>query len=112
MALRSQVINLVQGDFGNAMTIALTDRRTRLPLDLTGVTTATMKFRAVGDTTVLFTETLTVDVPATDGTLTLSFTEGNLDIDAGRYEGEINLASATRSMTPYELIQFRVREDA
>ncbi|HQR20120.1 MAG TPA: hypothetical protein PKV98_04600 [Burkholderiaceae bacterium] len=113
MALRSQIINLVQGDFGNAMTIALTDRRTRLPLDLTGVTTATMKFRAVGSATVLFTESLTIQAPPTAGLLTLSFTSPNLDnVAAGRYEGEITLANLTRNLTPYELIQFRVREDA
>jgi hypothetical protein len=111
MALRSQIVNLVQGDFGNAMDIRLRDRRTREYIDLTGVTAAVLKFRAAGSTTTLFTETLVIDTPLTDGHLILTFTSGNLDIDPGMYEGEIQLTSATREQTPYEVIKFRVRED-
>jgi hypothetical protein len=110
MALRAQVVNLVRGDYGNDITIRLRDRKTRLYINLTGVTAAVMKFRAVNSTTVLFTETLTIESPATDGRLTLRFTNGNLDLAAGRYEGEVQLTSASREQTPYETIQFRVRE--
>lgn len=111
MALRQQVVNLVQSDYGNELTIRLRDRRTRNYIDLTGITSAKLYFRSIEGTTTLFTENLTIESPLYEGRLTLRFTVNHLDIPAGRYEGEVELSNLARKLTPYELIQFRLRED-
>jgi len=101
---------LVQGDTGPQFQITLTDEDSGAVIDLTGGT-VTLHFRAVGSTTVLFSRLFTL-TDAANGVATLQFNSGDLDQDAGRYEGEIEvvLASGVRE-TLYDRMKFRLRED-
>lgn len=109
MALRSEVILLVAYDVGQVVDLFLTDRDNGNPIDLTGVTTAKLAFRAAGTTTVLHDQALTI-VSTTGGQLRLTTPAGFLDHPAGRYEGEVRLSDGVNDKTVYDLVQFRLRD--
>ena len=128
----AEKIYLVQGDSRPDVICELSDQKTGDPVAIDGAT-ARMKFRKVGVTTTLTTLTGTllpgVTVVAADGTSSVSvdapynvagaggrvqFVWGatDLNIDAGDYEGEIEVTfSNNKIQTVYDVLKFKVRED-
>jgi hypothetical protein len=105
-------IKLVQGDTGPQLKLTLTDEETGEPIDLTGAS-ATMKFRAVGSTSTLFTRTGFINSQtAIDGIVVFIWQTGDLDLDAGSYEAEVEIIfDGGMRQTVYKLLSFFLRED-
>lgn len=108
----SEKIKLVQGDSRPALVVTLTDDTTGDPIDLTG-STVLLKFRDVGGDTVLSTINGTVaGTPLGLVVFHWAATPGSLDIEAGDYEGEIQITFADGQVqTVYDLLKFKVRAD-
>lgn len=107
----AEKIKLVQGDTRPQVRLALTDENAGEVLDLTGAT-VTLHFRAVGESTSLFSrQGYVLDAP--NGIAVISWQTGDLDVPAGEYEGEIEVywASTGARQTVYDLLKFKVRED-
>lgn len=105
-------INLVQGDTGPQIKSTLTRADTGLAEDLTGATIK-MHFRKKDTTTLLFSlDNVAGDDDLEDGITLFTFGAGQLDIDPGYYEAEIEVvfAGGTRE-TVYEEIEFYLRGD-
>lgn len=106
----SDVIKLVQGDNRPEITITVTDESTGNVVSLAGATEA-MRFRKKGTETVLATLVGTHVTDGTDGRTRFSFTGSALDVEAGLYEGEVEITFAGGDkQTIYDTLQFRVRE--
>lgn len=105
-------INLVQGDTGPQIKVTLTRSDTGAVQDLTGATVV-MRFRKKRSTTVLFTLTnQSGDDDKTSGIALFAFSAGQLDLDEGYYEGEVEVvASGGTRETVYEIVDFYLRED-
>jgi len=101
----------VQGDTGPQIKVTITDADGS-PVDLTSGT-VTLHFRAAGTTTLLFSRPLVITTAnQTNGVALLQWASGDLDIDAGNYEGEIETVTATgQRETQYSLLKFKIRED-
>lgn len=105
----SEKIKLVQGDTRPQVKVTLTDDTTGDPIDL-GTGTVRMRFRAAGDSTVLSTLVGTI-VNSVGGVVVFSWPDGALNVDAGDYEGEIEITFAdTTVQTVYDLLKFKLRE--
>lgn len=106
------MIYLVKDDIGTQVKAILTREDTGQTVDLSDATVR-MKFRAVGSSTVLTTltsEATTGD--AGNGIAIFSFGSGDLDLDAGSYEGEIEATFDSGNIeTVYEKIEFYLRAD-
>lgn len=105
-------INLVQGDTGPQIKVTLTRSDTNLAEDVSDATIR-MHFRKQDTTTVLFSMTnQSTPEQQESGICIFLFSSGQLDIDAGYYEGEVEVVfqSGTRE-TVYEVVEFYVRED-
>lgn len=107
------VIRLVQGDSKPTIILTLTDETTGLPIDLTlPSTTAVVKFRAAGSTTLLSTISCQKYTDGSDGKITFDFSGGVLDVDPGMYEGEIEVTFGVYgTQTVYDTLRFRVRQE-
>ena len=117
-------INLVAGDSKPEINFTLKDSNTAaagLTLDpddsatwgIIDITdpTVTVKFRALGGSTVLDTMTCIKVVPA-DGTCYMPWGSDTLDVAAGTYEGEISLTYTSGSiLTLFDRLKFKVRDD-
>lgn len=105
-------IKLVQGDTGPQLQLTLTDEVTGLPIDLTGAT-VTMKFRASGDETTLLTRTAFINPEtALNGLCVVHWLTGDLDVEPGSYEGEIEVVfQDAMRQTVYDLLKFTLRQD-
>ena len=104
-------IKLVRGDTAPQIRLTLTDEVSGTPINLTG-TTVTLHFRAVGAETVLFSRPAFInqDIAAT-GVCVISWSTGDLNVEAGDYEGEVEIVRATGAReTIYDILKFRVRE--
>ena len=102
----------VQGDTGPQIKLTLTEDDTGGPTDLAGAT-VTLHFRAAGEATVLFSRALFINPDtAANGEAVLQWQTGDLDQEAGAYEGEIEVirGSGVRE-TLYDLLKFKIRED-
>ena len=99
----------VQGDTGPQIQVTVTSAD-GVAANLTGGS-VTLHFRAAGTTTVLFSRALAF-LDATNGKAVLQWQTGDLDVEAGNYEGELEvvLSSGLRE-TRYELLKFKIRED-
>jgi len=108
----AEKIKLVQGDTGPQLRLTLTDEDTGTATDLTGAT-VTLHFRAAGSTTVIFSRTATINPDtATTGVCYVEWASGDLNVDAGDYEGEVEVVRSTGVReTIYDLLKFKVRED-
>lgn len=102
-------IKLVQGDTLPQVKITVTDETTGLAISLTGASLV-MRFRAVGSTTVLDTLNGTV-LDAANGVAVFPWNNTSLNVDAGDYEGEVEITFPTGKQTVYDLLKFKVRED-
>ena len=117
-------INLVAGDSKPEINFTLKDSNTAaagLTLDpddsaTWGIIdisdpTVTVKFRALGGSTVLDTMTCIKVVPA-DGTCYMPWGSDTLDVAAGTYEGEISLTYTSGGiLTLFDRLKFKVRDD-
>jgi hypothetical protein len=105
-------INLVQGDTGPQIKVTLTRSDTGSVEDVSDATIR-MHFRKQDTTSVLFSMTNQSTPDQQDiGVCIFIFSSGQLDVDAGYYEGEVEVVfdSGTRE-TVYEVVEFYVRED-
>jgi hypothetical protein len=105
-------IKLVRNDTGPQIKLTLTNELTDLPIDLTGAS-VTLHFRAVDTETVLFSRPAFINpATASQGICIIEWAVGNLNVEAGDYEGEIEvvLSSGLRE-TIFSLLKFRVREE-
>lgn len=107
----AEKIKLVSGDTRPQVQTTITDENTGLPVDITGAT-CHLKFRAVGDTTLLANLIGTVtDGP--NGVVVFAWGATTLDVPAGDYEGEIEVVfgSGGGTQTVYDPLKFKVRDD-
>lgn len=125
----SQKIKLVQGDTRPQLRYVVADELTGVVVNLAGAAVL-LKFRAAGAQTILFTLTgyLQSGIEAEDGTVTqaapgeayaipgsggrvaFQFGAGNLDVEPGVYEGELEVTFADSSIqTVYSVTKFQVR---
>lgn len=104
-------IKLVRGDTRPQLQLTITDETTGLAIDITGATVL-MRFRAVGSTAVLDTLTGIVTNGAA-GQVVIMWGDTTLDVDAGDYEGEVEVtfASGQGIQTVYDVLKFKLRED-
>ena len=118
-----ETINLVQGDTNPQLHFTLRDSKTAASgkvldeddsstwevIDITGYSIE-LKFRALNSTSVLFTESLGI-TSASGGTCYMIWPAGSLDVEAGIYEGELQLTDGnSRVQTVYDKLKFKVRE--
>jgi len=118
-------INLVAGDDKPELNFTLRDSNTAAagatldeddattwsPIDLTGQTIR-VHFRLLGSTSILDTMTCGRTTPYTNGECFMQWNLTTLDVDAGTYEGEIELEdSAGRKQTIFDKLKFKVRDD-
>ena len=107
----AEPIYLVQGDTGPQIKATLTRDDTGAAEDLSDVSTVKLHFRKKYTDTVLFSITGSV-TNASNGIVIFAFTGSQLDIDAGEYEGEIEVTFNSGSIeTVYEVIDFALRND-
>jgi hypothetical protein len=104
---------LVKNDTFAQIRATITREDSGEAVNLTGDTTK-LRFRALYSTAVLFTLTA-IQAESGDyanGIATFTFGTTDLDLDAGEYEGEIEITYADSTKeTVFELINFIVRED-
>jgi len=106
------LFNYVQGDTGPQIKLTFTDGDTDALMDLTGAT-VTLHFRAIGSSSVLFSRDLYINPDEADqGEAIIQWNTDDLNVDAGTYEGEIEVvrASGLRE-TLFDKLKFRIRED-
>ncbi len=105
-------IYLVQGDTGPQIKVVMTRSDTGSAEDITDAT-ATMHFRKKFSSTVLFSNVgQSTPDEALAGTAIFVFSSGQLDLDAGEYEAEVEVVFDTGTReTIYEKIDFVMRED-
>jgi hypothetical protein len=118
-------INLVSGDDKPELNFTLRDSNTAAagktldeddattwaPIDLTAQTVR-VYFRALGGDTVLDTMTCGKSAPYTDGKCFMQWNATTLDVDAGTYEGEIELEDTSgKKLTIFDKLKFKVRAD-
>lgn len=112
-------IPLVKGDDGPDINITLKDANTGDPGDpdsWDGIdvsdpdTTVSMKFRKLNTTTVLETITLSKVDGGNNGDLVLVWNITSLDVDAGNYEGEIEIDENGKIQTVFDTLKFKIRE--
>ena len=118
-----ETINLVQGDTNPQLNFTLRDSKTAASgktldeddsstwaaIDITGYSIE-LKFRALNSTSVLFTESLGITTAA-DGTCYMIWPANSLDVEAGIYEGELQLTDgSSKVQTVYDKLKFKVRE--
>ena len=111
--MNCDMIYLVKDDKGSQVECIITRDNTGLPVDLTNATVR-LKFRKKRTTTILFTLTNIVDdqVDLDEGQAVFAFSAANLDLEAGFYEGEVEVTFANTNIeTVYEIIDFQVRAD-
>jgi len=103
---------LVQGDTAPQIKVSFTRDDTGLAEDITDAVVK-LHFRKKATSTVLFSLTgQSTPDEATAGTTIFMFSNTQLNIDPGKYEGEVEIVyqSGTRE-TIYEIIDFVLRED-
>jgi hypothetical protein len=104
-------IKLVQGDTGPQIRLALTNQATGQPIDLTNAVVR-LNFREFGGTEAVFVRPAFINPDtATTGVCYIEFAEGDLDVEPGDYEGEIEVTHVDGlNETIFDLLKFRVRE--
>ena len=103
---------LVQGDTGPQIKVTVTRDETGEVVDMTGATVY-LKIRPKNSKTLTLTLTSTdVGSNLQEGVAIFVFSDGDLDIDPGNYEGEIEINFDDGSTeTIFELVELFVRED-
>ena len=108
----ADVIRLVKRNSKPDIIVTLTDDNTGSAIDLSaGTTSVTVKFRKQNTTTVLSTINTSKVGGGITGQIQFDFAGGVLNVDAGMYEGEVNIDFNGSIQTVYDLIKFRVRDN-
>ncbi|CAB4196162.1 hypothetical protein UFOVP1298_67 [uncultured Caudovirales phage] len=123
-------IKLVQGDTRPQIKCVITDETTGAIINLSGAAVA-LKFRAVGTSSILFTRTGALlsgiedslgvasqyglteayGVAGSGGRVAFQFAAGNLNIEPGAYEGEIEVTFGDGAIqTIYSPLKFQLRQ--
>lgn len=105
-------IKLVRNDTAPQIRLTITDQESGAAVNLTGAT-VTLHFRAVGSTTVLFSRAAVINPEtAEQGIAIIAWAVGDLDLEAGDYEGEVEVVKSggTRE-TIYDILKFKLREE-
>lgn len=105
-------IDLVRNDTGPQLRLSITNELDGSATDLTGGT-VTLHFRNPETGDVLFSRAATITSPnAPLGIAFVQWEVGDLDIDGGAYEGEIEVILANgERQTIFDTLSFRLRED-
>jgi hypothetical protein len=104
------LIRLVSGDSAPDLIFQLTDRSNGTPFDLTESSIMVfMKFRQRSDDETLADIACEKTIPES-GICTLRWPPGVLDVEEGRYEGEVYLNDDGDVQTDFEVLKFKVRE--
>jgi hypothetical protein len=122
-----ETINLVAGDDKPELNFVLRDSSTAAvgstlnpddpstwaPIDLTNQTVR-VKFRPLGGT--LENESVNVmlcgkHAPYSEGRCFMQWNPTTLDVDAGTYEGEIEIEDTSGKQTVFDKLKFKVRDD-
>jgi len=105
-------INLVQGDTGPQIKVTVTREDTGAVVDMSGGTVR-LKVRKRGASALSFTLTaLDTGTNLENGIALFVFNTGDLDVDPGNYQGEIEITFEDATVeTIYETLDFFVRED-
>ena len=103
---------LVQGDTGPQIKVTVTRDETGDVVDMSGATVY-LKIRPKNSKTLSLTLTATdVGTNLASGIAIFVFSDGDLDIEPGNYEGEVEINFTDGSIeTVYELVELFVRED-
>jgi len=107
------MLYLVQNDAGTQLRVVLTREDDGAAVDLTDATVR-LKFRKKGTTTLSSTLTsiATSNEDKSAGVALFEFSASNLDIDEGKYEGEIEATFGNGSTeSVFEVLDFYIRED-
>ena len=113
MSCDPTIIELVKDDNGTQVECIISRDNTGLPVNLTGATVR-LKFRKKRTKTILFTLTNITEetVDLVNGQAIFQFSGDNLALEAGMYEGEVEVTFANENIeTVYEIINFQVRDD-
>lgn len=108
----AQVFKYVQGDTGPQIRVTLTNEDDNTAVDLTSAT-VTLHFREAGAESVLFSRAFYINPDtANNGVAVLQWATDDLQVDAGTYEGEIEVvrSSGVRE-TLFERLKFKIRAD-
>tara|TARA_B110000977_G_scaffold201733_1_gene298134 strand:- start:425 stop:760 length:336 start_codon:yes stop_codon:yes gene_type:complete len=108
----AQVFKYVQGDTGPQIRVTLTNEDDNAAVDLTSAT-VTLHFREAGAESVLFSRAFWINPDtANNGVAVLQWATDDLQVDAGTYEGEIEVvrSSGVRE-TLFEKLKFKIRAD-
>ena len=120
-----ETINLVKGDDLPNLEITLRDSQTAATgktldvgdpttwevIDLNSVSAVRFKYRRLNHSTLVDTITTTINSPATDGKITLAWSNTTLDDGVGEYEGELELQYANgKFQSVADLLRFDIRE--
>lgn len=104
----SDKIKLVQGDTRPYIRLTLKDADSQT-INVHDATVR-LKFRALGSTNTLFNVTAIKPQGGTDGVVVFGFPPGALNVDAGLYEGEIEIDFGGGDVqTVYDTLKFTVR---
>lgn len=104
------LINLVSGDSRPDLIFQITNRNDGSIVDLvSSAITVFMKFRERGSATTIADITCEKTLPES-GICTLKWPIGTLDVEAGRYEGEVYLNDGGDIQTDFEVVKFKLRE--
>lgn len=108
----AEKIKLVQGDTGPQIRLTITDDSTGDAIDLRGATVQ-LHVRAVGTETISFTNNVYVNNDtAQNGQCVIVWEEGQLDVEEGDYEGEIEVVTSSgQRQTIYDPLKFKIRKD-
>jgi hypothetical protein len=106
------IVKLVQNDIGSQFQATLTREHDGSAVDLTDAT-VTCSFRAKGSSTNLSTlSCVSTASQLEDGKAIFRFSSGNLDVDIGKYEGQIQVEFDSGDVeSVQEIVSFFVGED-
>lgn len=105
------IINLVSGDELPKLVVQIKNNTSSQVVDLSGSgITVKFRFREQGSSTTLFEETMVKIGTGSTGGASLTWPAGKLDVEAGRYEGEVSITSGSNVQTIFDLILFNVRK--
>jgi hypothetical protein len=104
-------IKLVRNDTAPQLRLTLTDSQTGAPINLTSAT-VTLHLRALNTTTLLLARNAVVQLPAAAGVAILIWNPGDLNLEPGDYEGEIQVTLGDGTIeTLFNPLQFVIREE-
>jgi hypothetical protein len=108
--MSSQLVKLVSGDTRPVLVFQVRDRKTGNIVDLTDSSISVfMKFRERGSATTLQDIACEKTDPES-GLCKMQWPKGSLDVEAGRYDGEVYVNFDGEIQSDYEIIKFKLRE--